>query len=97
MTNPDLRVQWPAHITTPGRVRRARCVCGARYRTLRAPGCPSDRRRRFGWAKRQITHFDGDQAWYWSRRSLLWVMHYVKAQAFIAVHAYCAELAREAA
>lgn len=88
MVNPTLAIDWPEHITTPGRWRRARCVCGARYRAFRTPGIPRDPKKRFGWAKRQLTKHDGDEDWYWRRRSLLWALHFLKALAFIEIH-YC--------
>lgn len=58
---------------------------------------PRDPRRRFGWVKRQLTALDGDQAWFWSRRSLLWAMHFIKAREFLAVHMYCGEMAAKEA
>lgn len=89
--NPSLAVDWPPHITSPGRWRRARCACGASWRAFRTPGIPRDPRKRFQWAKRRLTPHDGDGAWYWSRRSLLWALHYLKAMEFLAVHYACGE------
>ena len=51
--NPPLRVDWLECVTVDGT--ETRCACGARYRDFRLPEAPRDSRRRFRWAKRQLT------------------------------------------
>lgn len=83
-TNPRLSIHWPAHCSKEG------CAgCGASYRRFRLPEVPRKSPSRLHWAKRQITPHDGDREWYWSRRTLLYVLHYLKAQCFIEQHRFC--------
>ena len=84
VTNPPLRITLPLHLSVG---QDGECTCGAKYKDFR---CSLVRvKNKFAYAKRYITRFDGDGDWYWSRRTLLWVMSYIKQSEWTEKHRWC--------